>query len=71
MTPTVNAVMHTDVRGKTQYYLKVTANGKPDYIINVGEKTYQTVKDMENDGASQTPVDDNSTTNRRGNRGAA
>ena len=71
MTPTVIAVMHTDVRGKEQYYLKVMAKEKPDYIINVGEKTYQTVKEMENANTNETPVEDNTPTNRRGNKGAA
>lgn len=43
---TVTAIKHKDVRGKELNYLKLT-NGKIELLVNVGEKTYQGVKDME------------------------
>lgn len=42
----VQAIQHTDVRGKVQNYIKIS-NGEHHVIINVGEKTYQAVKDLE------------------------
>ena len=48
---TVTAVEHIDVRGKKQYYLKVQ-RGQREYIINVGNKTFSTVKEMENEPAT-------------------
>lgn len=45
------AKMHVDVRGKTQYYV-LFDNGKEQYLINVGEKTYNTVKELDNKTAT-------------------
>lgn len=44
--PTVVALAHKDVKGKELYYLKVVS-GSQELIINVGQKTYETVKAME------------------------
>lgn len=43
---TVTAITHTDVRGKELKYLKCT-NGKTELLVNVGDKTYESVKNME------------------------
>lgn len=43
---TVNAIEHEDVRGKKLKYLKIT-NGKVNLLVNVGDKTYEGVKNME------------------------
>ena len=61
---TVTAVEHIDVRGKTQYYLKVK-KGQREYVINVGEKTFKTVKEMENEPAT---VEDSNTVREPRNR---
>lgn len=36
------ALAHKDVRGKEQFYIKFT-NGKSEYVINVGKKTFEEV----------------------------
>lgn len=39
-------ISHTDVHGKTLYYVKCTA-GEHTHYINVGEKTYNSIKELE------------------------
>lgn len=41
----VEALEHTDVRGHKLYYIKMTA-GKNEHLINIGEKTYNKVKEL-------------------------
>lgn len=43
---TVKAVMHKDVKGKVLYYLEIT-DGETLFHVNVGQKTYDTVYNME------------------------
>lgn len=43
---TVKAIQHRDVKGKLLYYLEIT-DGETLFHINVGEKTFTTVYEME------------------------
>lgn len=43
---TIQAIKHTDVRGKELLYLKLTANGN-DVLVNIGKKTFDAVEDMQ------------------------
>lgn len=43
---TVTAIEHEDVRGKKLKYLKIT-NGITTVLVNVGDKTYEGVKKLE------------------------
>lgn len=43
---TATAVEHTDVRGKTTLFVKLE-NGKQSYFVNVGQRTFDTVREME------------------------
>lgn len=56
---TAQAFEHTNVAGKKLQYLRIS-NGQKEIIINVGTKTYNTVKSMEDENESlQTPTQPN------------
>ena len=46
MTKETKVIEFTDVKGKKQLYLKLT-KGEKSVFINIGEKTYNSVKDLE------------------------
>ena len=41
----VEAIVHTDVRGKQLNYVKIK-NGNKEVLINVGNKTYEAVREV-------------------------
>lgn len=43
----VEAIKHQDVKGKEQNYIRIT-KGTYVVLINVGEKTYNSVKELDN-----------------------
>lgn len=43
----VEAIQHKDVKGKTLYYIRIK-NGTSEVLINVGEKTYKGVVELDN-----------------------
>lgn len=51
----VKAIAHKDVRGKELYYLEIsnTTTGE-NVLINVGQKTYETVKKLTIDEPDKT-----------------
>lgn len=55
---TAKALEHKDVRGKVLWYV-IVSNGAEEYVINVGEKTYKAVHELENGKAEQLKIDDN------------
>lgn len=54
-TVTASAIAHKDVHGRTLYYLSLT-NGKDNVWVNVGEKTFNNVKKLEENGEQSEPV---------------
>jgi hypothetical protein len=42
----VEAIEHTDIRGKKQLYLKITETGKEPVVINIGLKTFEAVRKL-------------------------
>lgn len=46
MNAQVTSIKHKDVNGKELLYLKIEAPGKPDVLINVGQKTYDKVQNL-------------------------
>lgn len=53
----VTAVVHKDVRGKELYYLIIRQEeGNEELVVNVGEKTYETVSKMANIPRGDVPV---------------
>lgn len=43
---TANVIVHSDIKGKKLYYVKIS-NGSLEHFINIGEKTYQAILDLE------------------------
>lgn len=43
----VEAIQHKDVKGKTLYYIRIK-KGEQEVLINVGEKTYKGVVELDN-----------------------
>lgn len=52
----VEAIKHTDVRGKILHYIKLTNYTGKELVINVGEKTYSSVNEL--NAGEETPNND-------------
>lgn len=51
----VETIEFKDVRGKQLLYLKITSNGK-EVLINVGQKTFDSVKELETPTQPELPL---------------
>lgn len=54
---TAKAIKHLDVYEKEQYWLRIS-NGEHNVMVNVGKKTYDNVKELENVQELQIPTTD-------------
>lgn len=46
----VEAIKHTDVRGKTLNYVRVTNSKGENYLIQVGDKTLKAIEELTKEG---------------------
>lgn len=56
----VQAIKHKDVRGKEQLYLKI-GNDENNVVINIGEKTYEAVNNLNGKSEAKLSIADEST----------
>lgn len=42
----IKTLEHTDVRGNKLYYMVITNNAGTEFMINVGERTVNTIKKL-------------------------
>lgn len=49
MKATFEAIEHKDIKGKSTYWIKFSAEGKDDIFLNIGGGKFQSIKDLENE----------------------
>lgn len=53
MKSEVTAIKHADVRGNELMYLRIKHENGKEVLINIGEKTYKAINELENNAEEQ------------------